>query len=72
MLCSVVCSADADTQLRQLLQQELSAGGTVSASAKQLAKQLKIPRSRIYKLALEVEAGLQQQQQEKVQLLSDH
>eukprot|EP00775_Hariotina_reticulata_P003081 gene3081-3360_t len=56
-------SADADAQLRQLLQRELSSGGTVSASAKLLSQQLKVPRSRIYKLALEVEAQLQQRQQ---------
>lgn len=40
--------------LQQLVSKELAAGKSVSATAKALSQQLQIPRSRVYKLALEL------------------
>lgn len=54
--CAV--SAGADEALKLLIRQELLAGNSVSASSKQLARQFKLPRGRVYKLGLEVEQAL--------------
>jgi hypothetical protein len=44
--------------VQQLVLKELALGKSVSATAKQLSQQLQIPRSKVYKLALEL-AGQQ-------------
>lgn len=53
-----VLPADIDDVLKRCIQQELSAGNSVSSTSKQLAKQLKLPRSKVYKMALQL-AGQQ-------------
>lgn len=43
-----------EEMLQQLVLKQLAAGTSVSATAKVLSQQLQIPRSRVYKLALEL------------------
>jgi pyruvate/2-oxoglutarate dehydrogenase complex dihydrolipoamide acyltransferase (E2) component len=48
-----------DEAVRRLVTQQLRAGASVSATARLLSRQLQVPRGRLYKLALDVEAQLQ-------------
>jgi hypothetical protein len=48
-----------EAMVQRLITRELAAGKSVSATAKALSQQLQIPRSKVYKLALEL-AGQQQ------------
>jgi 16S rRNA C1402 (ribose-2'-O) methylase RsmI len=52
-----------EAMVRQLVSRELAAGRTVSATAKALSQQLQVPRSKVYKVALEL-AGQQEQQKQ--------
>lgn len=55
-------TGSADDVVRQLVTQQLSSGMTVSACAKLLSQRLQIPRSKVYKIGLEVQRILDPQQ----------
>lgn len=50
-------AGSSDEVLRQLVTEQLAQGASVSATARLLSRQLQLPRSRLYKLALEVESS---------------
>jgi len=53
-------SSSKEELVQQLISRELAKGNSVSGTAKELSRQLQLPRSKVYKMALEVQ---QQQQQ---------
>jgi hypothetical protein len=52
-----------EAMMQRLIARELTAGKSVSATAKALSQQLQIPRSKVYKLALELAGQPQGNQQ---------
>lgn len=56
-ISSIAVTPDSkEVMLQQLVLKELAAGKSVSATAKALSQQLQLPRSKVYKLALELAA----------------
>lgn len=51
---ATTASSSSDEMLLQIIRRELQSSRSVSATAKALSQRLKMPRSKIYKLALEL------------------